>query len=133
MLDKADEYIEPRDRETENDRVVGANIRRLRIIRGMSQMDMASHFDMSYQQFQKVEAGVNRIGAGRLFELARLLTCEVSAFYEGIETPDRVILPSRNDMTRDTMAAKVVEAYANIKSRHQRQLILDLMRSMAEK
>jgi transcriptional regulator with XRE-family HTH domain len=42
--------------------------------------------DLTFQQVQKYEKGQNRVGAGRLREIARLLEVPVSAFFE-----DRVI------------------------------------------
>ena len=131
MLDKADEYIDPRDREKENAIVIGANIRRIRVARRMSQMDLALSFGVSHKQFQKIEKGENRIGACRLIEMAKLMDCSISDFFIGIDEPGRTVLPTGNALIRDTMADRAAEAYGNIACGKQRQLILDLMRTLA--
>ncbi|MBV8800400.1 MAG: helix-turn-helix transcriptional regulator [Alphaproteobacteria bacterium] len=50
----------------------------------MSQEDLANCLGLTFQQIQKYEKGVNRIGAGRLFELARILQVGILYFYEGV-------------------------------------------------
>lgn len=51
---------------------------------GMSQGKLGQLLGLTFQQVQKYEKGVNRIGAGRLFELARILGVGVLYFYEGM-------------------------------------------------
>ncbi len=73
------------------DIAVGARIRRLREERGISQPDLANQVGLTYQQFQKYEAGKNRISAGRLWEIAKVLRTTIVYFYEGIDPlPARV-------------------------------------------
>ena len=63
------------------DVIVGANLRRLRMLAGLSQADIARQLGISFQQVQKYEKAQNRISAGRLWELARMLDCPVDAFF----------------------------------------------------
>jgi transcriptional regulator with XRE-family HTH domain len=49
---------------------------------GLSQERLAELLGITYQQIQKYERGANRIGAGRLFELARILDVPLDWFYE---------------------------------------------------
>ena len=49
---------------------------------GMSQEKLGEHLGLTFQQIQKYEKGINRIGASRLFELARVLGVPVQFFYE---------------------------------------------------
>ena len=48
----------------------------------MSQEKLGEHLGLTFQQIQKYEKGINRIGASRLFELARVLGVPVQFFYE---------------------------------------------------
>ena len=52
---------------------------------GMSQEEVGSAVGVTFQQVQKYERGANRIGAGRLHDLAKILRVSVSYFYEGYE------------------------------------------------
>jgi transcriptional regulator with XRE-family HTH domain len=65
------------------DQHVGQRIRAQRLLRGMSQQALAGALDLTFQQVQKYERGVNRIGAGRLSQIATVLGTSVSFFYEG--------------------------------------------------
>src|SRR5579859_7829159 len=50
---------------------------------GMSQERLGELLGLTFQQVQKYEKGVNRIGAGRLFEVSRILGVPIDYFYEG--------------------------------------------------
>ena len=52
---------------------VGHRIRIQRLSRGMSQTALANHLGVTFQQVQKYEKGVNRVGAGRLTRIAEVL------------------------------------------------------------
>lgn len=68
------------------DRHVGLRLRARRMELGISQEALASELDLTFQQVQKYEKGMNRIGAGRLYRLAEMLGIEVGYFYEGLRT-----------------------------------------------
>jgi transcriptional regulator with XRE-family HTH domain len=65
------------------DAYVGQRIGLQRMAVGMSQDRLGELLDLTFQQIQKYEKGTNRIGAGRLFEVAGILGVPVSFFYEG--------------------------------------------------
>lgn len=67
------------------DVAVGARIRALRELRDVSQKDLAGQLGVTYQQFQKYETGDNRVSAGRLWEIAKVLRTTIVYFYEGID------------------------------------------------
>ncbi len=67
---------------TDVDRLVGIRITALRKARGLSQTALGTAVGVTFQQVQKYEKGQNRVGAGRLREIARLLEVPVSAFFE---------------------------------------------------
>ena len=70
---------------------VGNRLRLRRTLLGLSQEALGSALGLTFQQIQKYERGSNRIGASRLFDLARALDVPVEYFYE--------------EMTADVMAA----------------------------
>src|SRR3954470_22363283 len=63
---------------------VGNRVRIRRMLIGMSQERLGDLLGLTFQQVQKYEKGVNRIGAGRLFEVSRILNVPVDFFYEGV-------------------------------------------------
>lgn len=65
---------------------VGTRVRLRRMLLGMSQEKLGEHLGLTFQQVQKYEKGVNRIGASRLFDLARVLGVPVQFFYDEAPT-----------------------------------------------
>ena len=65
---------------------VGGRVRLRRMLLGMSQEKLGERLGLTFQQVQKYEKGVNRIGASRLFELANVLGVNVQFFYD--EAPE---------------------------------------------
>lgn len=66
------------------DHHVGARIRERRTMLGLSQQQLAKMIGVTYQQAHKYERGLNRISAGRLFEIAQVLDVPVAFFFEGL-------------------------------------------------
>jgi|SRR5262245_5147889 len=65
------------------DEQIGGRVRTQRVMRGMSQTDLATACGVSFQQIQKYERGVNRIGGGRLVRIARALHVPISNLIPG--------------------------------------------------
>ena len=64
---------------------VGQRLKQLRILRGMTQTDVADGLNISFQQVQKYELGRNRISASKLFELSHILKVAPAYFFDGLE------------------------------------------------
>src|SRR4028118_2396962 len=60
---------------------VGGRVRLRRTLMGMSQERLGEALGLTFQQVQKYERGVNRIGASRLFDLARVLDVPIGVFF----------------------------------------------------
>jgi transcriptional regulator with XRE-family HTH domain len=65
------------------DKHVGSRVRMRRMMLEMSQTELGNEIGLTFQQVQKYEKGTNRIGAGRLHEIARILKVPISFFFEG--------------------------------------------------
>jgi transcriptional regulator with XRE-family HTH domain len=61
---------------------VGQSIRAHRLIAGMSQNELGDHLGISFQQIQKYEKGKNRVGAGRLRQIAEIFDVPINALFE---------------------------------------------------
>jgi transcriptional regulator with XRE-family HTH domain len=75
-----------RSRAQDIDRHVGARMRERRIMLGLTQQQMAELIGVTYQQAHKYEKGINRVAAGRLYNIAQALGVDVSYFCEGMHS-----------------------------------------------
>ena len=66
-----------------NDVIVGRKIRAHRLDRQMSQAGLAAAIGVTPQQVQKYETGANRVGSGRLAQIADALGVPVTALLAG--------------------------------------------------
>ena len=63
---------------------VGTRVRLRRTLLGMTQTGLGQAIGLTFQQVQKYERGVNRIGSSRLYDLARVLEVPVNFFFEAM-------------------------------------------------
>lgn len=63
------------------DAEVGRRVRTFRLEATLSQTELADRIGVTFQQVQKYEKGVNRIGAGRLERIAKALDKPINAFF----------------------------------------------------
>ena len=111
---------------------VGHRIRIERLARGLSQTALANQLGVTFQQVQKYEKGVNRVGAGRLTKIAEVLGVPVGAFFSGKEmlegepgkTGDE---PSPLKLLTVAGAFRLLRAYAEIEDANLRRSIVDLV------
>ena len=126
-------------RTNEVDTSVGKRIRLRRTTLGLSQEKLAEALGLTFQQVQKYEKGANRVGASRLFDLARVLQVPVEYFFEDLpphpsaDPPGQEVaaeIPASDDMKRETL--DLVQAYSTIRSPMVRRRVVDLARALAE-
>lgn len=67
------------------DTLIGANLKRLRMEKGLTQETVAAQTKPAINpgQIAKYEGGYDRITAGRLYDLSKIIGCKVGEFYEG--------------------------------------------------
>jgi transcriptional regulator with XRE-family HTH domain len=105
---------------------VGARIRERRIMLGLTQQQLAEAVGVTYQQLHKYERGVNRVSAGRLFEIARLLSVPVGYFYEDIGEEGVRPFPQRN-----RTILEIARNFADITDERYQQALSALARALA--
>src|ERR1700743_48916 len=116
------------------DTEVGESIRAHRLIAGMSQTDLANKLGVSFQQVQKYEKGVNRVGAGGLPEIHNDFCVPISAlFNDHAETsPGRGKASSAPvKLITDPNVLKLLTAYSDITDRTIRRCLADLVEQIA--
>jgi transcriptional regulator with XRE-family HTH domain len=70
---------------------MGRRIGLRRVEIGLSQSELGEKLGVSFQQVQKYEKGVNRVGASRLPLIAEALGVDVTFFHEGNSKPEREV------------------------------------------
>ena len=124
---------------------VGARVRMRRTLLGMSQEKLGRALGLTFQQIQKYERGVNRIGAGRLFNLSRILEVPVSFFFEDLPAAlsgakagrarglaEAPAAPFEPDPMSKRETLELVRAYYRVTDRQVRMRLLELIRSLAK-
>src|SRR5580693_2965074 len=61
---------------------VGGRLRLKRNLAGLSQEQLGKASGLTFQQIQKYERGVNRMGASRIYQIAQILGVSVAWFFE---------------------------------------------------
>lgn len=81
---------------------VGARVKMRRTLLGLSQEDLASAIGLTFQQVQKYERGLNRIGASRLFDISKVLAVSINFFFEELPETAADMSPRKLAATNDT-------------------------------
>jgi transcriptional regulator with XRE-family HTH domain len=114
---------------------VGNRVRIRRMLIGMSQEKLGDLLGLTFQQVQKYEKGVNRIGAGRLFEIARILDVPIDFFYDGVGASSDGVGEARApvmEFVSSTEGLQLSLAFMKIRDPKVRKRVLDLVKSLAE-
>lgn len=85
----------PRKGPDQIDIHVGRRVKMRRVMLGMSQTDLAEGLGITFQQVQKYENGINRIGSSRLHRTADILGVPISFFFEGARLRDANVVKKR--------------------------------------
>jgi transcriptional regulator with XRE-family HTH domain len=123
---------------------VGSRVRLRRTLLGMSQERLGEALGLTFQQVQKYERGVNRIGASRLYDLSRVLDVPISFFFD--DMPGTVggsqgfarrvsgFAEAQEGFEDDTLhrreTLELVRAYYRIQDPAVRRRVFDLIKAM---
>src|ERR1700674_279925 len=107
---------------------VGGRIRERRIMLGLTQQQLAEMIGVTYQQAHKYERGINRVSAGRLFDIARALSAPITYFYEGIGEEDR-----RQITVHQRMQLEIARNFAEIRNEKHQEAMSQLARALASR
>ncbi len=82
------------------DNHVAAQLRRLRIERGLTQTDLADRIGVTYQQEHKYERGINRISCGQLYVICQAFDIPIGHLFEGLDSKSKPIVIEESDRLR---------------------------------
>ena len=120
---------------------VGGRVRSRRRLAGISQGNLGKQLGLSFQQIQKYEKGANRIGAGRLFQIAQILDVPVQFFFDDmaeIKKPpagrfaevDTALFVM--DFVNSREGLQLNRAYTNISDGNVRNKVLKLIKALRD-
>lgn len=118
---------------------VGRRLRSRRTMLGMSQENLGDAVGVTFQQIQKYERGLNRIGSSRLYEFSRALNVPVAFFFEEFhdETSgnssevNESQIPFEYEKLANKEVLSLVRAYCAINNQVIRKKLLALARSLS--
>jgi transcriptional regulator with XRE-family HTH domain len=150
MADSSGDRSDKESRPSPIDIHVGSRVRLRRTLLGMSQERLGDALGLTFQQVQKYERGVNRVGASRLFDISRVLDVPISYFFDDMpegmsETPvsgprgrmygmsevQEPFAPGVDDHMNKRETLELVRAYYRITDPAMRKRMFDLMKSLA--
>src|ERR1700716_2922019 len=109
---------------------LGKRIRLRRVEQKISQAELGDKLGVSFQQVQKYEKGVNRVGASRLQQIATALDVPVTFFYDGDgETKEVESLLFLDG----AFGLRLLRAYSKIKDQAVQRQMVSLMEAVAGK
>jgi len=77
---------------------IGARLRNLRLLQGLSQDKLGQMMGISFQQIQKYEKGINRLSARRLVQLASIFKIPVQTFFGDEKETGMPLFTQQNDL-----------------------------------
>ncbi len=107
---------------------VGQKIRERRTMLGLTQQQLADLIGVTYQQAHKYERGINRISAGRLYEIAQVLKVAVGYFYEGLDEEDDTEIELTE---RQRMCLELARNFSHIDNDRHQDALSQLARALA--
>ncbi len=119
---------------------VGSRVRLRRMMLGMSQEKLGERLGLTFQQVQKYEKGINRIGASRLFDLAQVLAVPVQFFYEEAPVSEAKSTPGFAEQSSESHIVEFLnsregldlnKSFVRIADARVRRSIVELVRSLA--
>jgi transcriptional regulator with XRE-family HTH domain len=118
------------------DKHVGSRLRMRRMMLGMSQEKLGEAFGLTFQQVQKYERGMNRMGASRLQHAAQILGVSVPFFFEGApgghnEDGDTISPAYIDDFVSSEDGLRLIKAFARIARPAVRHRIVNLVHEIA--
>jgi transcriptional regulator with XRE-family HTH domain len=115
---------------------IGDRMRARRMMLGMSQTELGAALDVSFQQVQKYERGINRVSAGTMERLAATLGVPITYFFDD-HPPDSSQNPgSEVDLIAFLTTAEglaLCKAFQHIESQAMRSAVINLLEGMATK
>jgi len=121
-----------RGRSMDIDHQVSLRIRERRIMLGLTQQQLAELIGVTYQQAHKYETGINRISAGRLYQIANALGVDINHFFAELDASGRPRNAPTELMPQQRMLLELTRNFAQIGNRKHQEALCGLARALVE-
>jgi transcriptional regulator with XRE-family HTH domain len=111
--------VDPRDQR------IGQNVRKIRMLRLMSQEKLGDALKLTFQQVQKYEKGTNRISGSRLQQIADALSCTINDLFEGV-TAKGTVAPFNDPiaaLAKNSIGLRMATAFAGLTPKLQHMIV----------
>src|SRR5262249_4130278 len=101
---------------------------------GLSQTELGEAIGVTFQQVQKYEKGRNRVGAGRLTQIARVLDVPVETFFQANDRSEKVAAQSEESpisLITQPQAFRLLQAYSTVPDGELRRSIVQVVEQIA--
>lgn len=109
------------------DKHIGQKIYSLRLAMGMSRQELGEKIGVTHQQCQKYEKGTNRVSAGRLALIAKVLGKPIDYFYEDINKDVNLM-----NTHHQRMCIEISRNFMKIKNSIYQDAVNTLVKTLAE-
>ena len=113
------------------DVAVGARIRLLRKLKGLSQQALAEAAGVTFQQIQKYERGSYRVSASMLTRIARTLGVPVTAMFGEASPANASAVDEVADLLAEPGALELLKAYSGLPRGASRSALVEFVRSLS--
>jgi len=93
---------------------------------GLTQQQLATMVGVTYQQAHKYERGINRVSAGRLYQIAGVLNVPITYFYEGLG-----VGAPRQAPPHQRMLLEIARNFGEIRNEKHQEAVSQLARALA--
>jgi transcriptional regulator with XRE-family HTH domain len=118
---------------TKTDKIIGQNICVHRLSKGLTQEALGQRLGVTFQQVQKYEKGTNRVGSGRLYQIAEILEVPLTSFFGGEEKPKASRGSSPFDLLSDPLSLQMVVEFSKIGDLKTRRAVLAVVETLTSK
>jgi len=94
----------------------------------MSQQTLGKEIGVTFQQIQKYEKGINRVGSSRLYAFSKMLSVPIAFFFDGYEEQNQNIGNTASNILASKETLSLVRFYLQLRDERLRKAFLNLLK-----
>ncbi len=111
---------------SELDTLIGKKISTLRSELSLTRIELSKRVGVTHQQLQKYERGINRISAGRLFDISQALGVDIGYFFEKTGS-----LKNHDELQHQYKCAEAVRLFMQIAREEEKNALLKFIQTLS--